>query len=112
MLALLMTLLVLALAPAPPNVAGTWALNFVYKDGTHTQGYCTFQQAGNTLTGGCGSETAGGSALSGAIVDRQVTWQVEEGPSYTAALDDLGTFMKGTFTRSGEGIFTAMKTKL
>jgi hypothetical protein len=91
-------------------ITGTWALNVVYKDGTHTQGYCTFRQEGTKLTGVCGSDPAGGSHLAGEITDRELTWQVEDGPAYNAVLDEHGTFMRGTFTVSGEGIFTAMKT--
>ena len=92
-------------------VTGTWALNFIYKDGTHTQGYCTFLQDGSRLTGVCGPETRGGSPLAGEILNGQVTWHVEGGPAYTAVLDEQGTFMRGTFTASGDGVFTASKFK-
>lgn len=93
-------------------VTGTWALNFVYKDGTHTQGYCTFRQEGTRLTGACGPDAAGGSQFAGEITNGNLKWQVDDGPAYTAVLDERGTFMRGTFTGSGEGIFTAMKTNL
>jgi hypothetical protein len=92
-------------------VAGTWAMNFVDKDGTHTQGYCTFTQDGPALAGVCGPTASGGSRLTGEITNNELTWQVEEGPSYKAVLDDHGTFMRGTFSRGSEGIFTAMKTR-
>ena len=42
--------LFLFLAPIAANVSGIWALNVVDQDGTHTQGYCTFKQDGETLT--------------------------------------------------------------
>jgi len=52
------------------------------------------------------------ATVTGDIATDRLTWQVEEGPSYTAALEDGGTFMKGTFSGSGEGIFTATKLKM
>jgi hypothetical protein len=90
-------------------VTGTWAFNFVYKDGTHTQGYCTFRQEESRLTGACGPETTGGSALTGEIAGGEVRWQVQDGPAYKAVLDGQGTFMRGAFTGDGDGIFTATK---
>jgi hypothetical protein len=93
-------------------VTGTWAMNFVYRDGTHTQGYCTLRQEGTRVTGACGQEIKGGAPLAGDIANDRLTWHVEEGPSYTADVEEGGTFMKGTFTGSGEGIFTATKLKM
>jgi hypothetical protein len=92
-------------------VTGTWAMNFIYRDGTHTQGYCSFKQDGNTVTGRCGPEVAGGSPVTGEITNNEMTWQVEEGPAYKAVLDEGGVFMRGTFSVSGDGLFTAMKTR-
>jgi hypothetical protein len=93
-------------------VTGTWAMNFVYKDGTHTQGYCTFRQEGTSLTGACGPEIKGGDPLAGDVTGDRLIWRVEEGPSYTGTVEEGGTFMKGTFGGSGDGIFTATKLKI
>ena len=92
-------------------VTGTWALNFVYKDGTHTQGYCRFDQDGPKLTGVCGPDMSNGSRLTGEITDHEISWRVDDGPAYKAVLDERGTFMRGTFSLGGEGIFTGMKTQ-
>jgi hypothetical protein len=91
-------------------VTGPWALNFIYRDGTHTQGYCTLVQRGTVLSGACGPDMAGGAPISGSIVDNEVIWQVDGGPSYRATLDERGTFMRGAFSSTGgEGVFTAMR---
>ena len=111
MTGVLIVALLLGVAAPPTNATGTWALNVVYKDGTHTQGYCRFNQDGTTLSGACGPDTAGGSRLTGKILNKEISWQVDDGPAYKAVLDESGTFMRGTFSLSGEGIFTAMKTQ-
>ena len=81
-------------------VTGTWALNFVYKDGTHTQGYCTFHQDGTKLTGACGPETTGGARLAGEITNSELDvegrgWRCRTRRRSTSD----GTFMKGAFSR-------------
>jgi hypothetical protein len=93
-------------------VSGTWAFNFVYKDGTHTQGYCTFRQEASRVTGACGPETSGGEPLSGEIDGDRLTWRVDDAVSYAASVDAAGSFMRGSFNGAGDGIFTASKTNL
>jgi hypothetical protein len=105
------TLPAFAIAAIVAALTGPWAMNFIYKDGTHTQGYCTFVQDGAELSGRCGAEATGGQLLLGHIVNEQVTWQVENGPAYHATLDARGSFMTGTFALDGEGQFTATKLK-
>ncbi|MCM3879666.1 MAG: hypothetical protein ND807_06135 [Vicinamibacterales bacterium] len=93
------------------DVSGNWAMNIVDKDATHRHATCTFVQEGRRLTGTCGPENVEGSSVRGEINGNELAWQVEGGPAYKAVLDETLTFMKGTFSGAGEGLFTAMKTR-
>ena len=92
-------------------VTGAWALNFVDRDGTHTQGYCTFTQTDEKLSGECGAERTGGMPLTGEIHGQEVTWRVRGGASFKAILDEHGDFMNGSFSERSDGIFTGTRTK-
>jgi len=101
------------------DISGKWALNFVERDGTHTIGACTFRQSGQTLAGSCGPDNGAPVPLSGSVDGDRVKWRVSFRPTdgadvpmeFTALVSDAGSFMRGTYTLNGEGVFTASKVE-
>ena len=92
------------------DLTGKWEVEADFDDSSLSGGGfdCAVQQDGEQLTGTCSD---GSAHLTGELKGQNVTWKIKEA-TYTGAVNDTGTSIKGRFTIDGKGgSFTALKSK-
>jgi hypothetical protein len=100
------------LSPAAADLSGTWGIEAEFDDPSLSGGGfdCVFKQTGDRLTGSCQE-----IPLSGEVKGTNVAWRIKAGQTqdiitYTGAMNESGTFIKGRFSMTGKGgRFTASK---